>query len=194
MATKKGGKSTLTDLELTALGIVWKKEGCTAYAVMREFSSSPSSHYRGSAGAIYPLVQRLEKRSLLSASAGKRGRRPHVTYSITRTGLAALRQWLTPPLPEGSAAITFDPLRTRTYFLAALAPEQRRDFATHAKTELEKQLTIVKAEVERYRRAGDALSVLAMKGAVHAIRARITWMTEVGTRLAELGESPARPT
>lgn len=113
-----------------------------------------------------------------------RGRRHHVTYALSRTGLTALRKWLAPPLPEGAAAITFDPLRTRTYFLAALAPDQRRAFAAHAKEELEKQLAIVEAEVERYRQAGDDLSALAMEGAVHVIRARIAWMTEVGKRLA----------
>lgn len=151
---------------------------------MREFSGSPSSYYRGSAGTIYPLVRRLQKRGLLKASAGMRGRRHHVTYALSRTGLTALRKWLAPPLPEGAAAITFDPLRTRTYFLAALAPDQRRAFAAHAKEELEKQLAIVEAEVERYRQADDDLSALAMEGAVHVIRARIAWMTEVGKRLA----------
>ncbi len=190
MATKKAGKSTPTDLELTVLGNVWKKKSCTAYAIMREFSSSPSSYYRGSAGAIYPLVRRLEKRSLLKATAGKRGRRHHVTYALTETGLEALRAWLTPPLPEAAAAITFDPLRTRTYFLAALAPDQRRAFAAHAKEELEKQLAIVEAEVDRYREMGDDLSSLAMKGAVHVIHARIAWMTELAKRLAETCETP----
>lgn len=185
MATKKAGKSNPTDLELTVLGIVWKKKDCTAYAIMREFSSSPSSYYRASAGAIYPLVHRLEKRTLLKASAGNRGRRHHMTYAITRTGVATLRHWLTPPLPEGSAAITFDPLRTRTYFLAALEPSQRHDFAVHAKAELEQQLTIVKAEVDRYHQAGDQLSALAMEGAVYVIRARIAWMTDVGKKLAQ---------
>lgn len=184
MEPNKAEKAALTDLEFTVLGIVWKRAPCTAYAIMREFFSSPSSFYRGSAGAIYPLARRLEKKGLLKASTGKRGRRRHVAYALSRTGLAALRKWLAPPLPEGAAAITFDPLRTRTYFLAALAPEQRRAFAAHARDELVKQLDIVGAEVDRYRKSGDDLSALAMEGAVHVIRARIAWMTELGNKLA----------
>ena len=95
-----------------------------------------------------------------------------------------MRRWLAPPLPEGAAAITFDPLRTRTYFLAALEPDQRRAFAACAKDELDKQLAIVEAEVERYRREGDDLSALAMEGAVHVIHARIAWMTKLAKHLA----------
>ena len=183
MATRTAPKTALTDLEYTVLGIVWKKAPCTAYSIMREFSGSPSSYYRGSAGTIYPLVRRLETRRHLVSSEGGRGRRPHVTYEISRKGLAALRRWLTPPLPEAAAAITFDPLRTRAFFLKALTPGQRLAFVVHAQKQLHTQLDVVEAECTRYRDEGDPFSALAMDGALHVIRARIAWMAELRERL-----------
>jgi DNA-binding PadR family transcriptional regulator len=183
MATQTTSPTALTDLELTVLGIVWKKAPCTAYSIMREFSGSPSSYYRGSAGTIYPLVHRLEKRRYLVSCMGGRGRRPHVTYELSRQGLAALRRWLTPPLPDAAAAITFDPLRTRVFFLNALTPGQRPAFVVHARKQLHAQLKVVEAECARYRDEGDLFSALAMDGALHVIRARIAWMTELRKRL-----------
>lgn len=183
MATKTASKTVLTDLEFTVLGIVWKKAPCTAYSIMREFSGSPSSYYRGSAGTIYPLVHRLEKRRHLVSSAGARGHRPHVTYELSRQGLAALRRWLTPPLPDAAASITFDPLRTRAFFLKALSPGQRLAFVVHAQKQLHAQLSVVEAECTRYRDEGDPFSALAMDGALYVIRARIAWMVELRRRL-----------
>ena len=128
MAGDGAPKAALTDLELTVLGIVWKKAPCTAYAIMREFAGSPSSYHRGSAGTIYPLVQRLEQRGYLRASKGTQGRRPRATYELRRKGFEALRAWLAPPLPDAAKAITFDPLRTRAFFLGALTPAKRLAF------------------------------------------------------------------
>ena len=183
MATKTASKAALTDLELTVLGIVWKKAPCTAYAIMREFAGSPTSYYRGSAGSIYPLVHRLEKRGHLTSAAGARGRRPHVTYELSRKGLAAMRRWLMPPLPEAATAITFDPLRTRAYFLRALTADQRLAFVAHAQEQLCAHVEVVEAERARYREEKDVFSLLAADGSLHVIRARIAWLEELRKRL-----------
>jgi hypothetical protein len=42
---------------------------------------------------------------------------------------------------------------------------------------------VVEAECARYRDEGDLFSALAMDGALHVIRARIAWMTELQKRL-----------
>jgi DNA-binding PadR family transcriptional regulator len=178
MAGTKPSIGSLTDLELTVLGIVWKRAPCTAYAIMREFAGSPSSYYRGSAGTIYPLVHRLKRRGYLSSSTGARGRRRHVSYKLSRKGLSALRAWLAPPLPDAAAAITYDPLRARAFFLAALTPRQRLAFVRDAQKQLRAQLRVVEADCQRYRDGGDQYSALAMGGALHIIRARIAWMAE----------------
>lgn len=176
------GAKNPTELEQVVLGIVWKKGPCTAYAVRREFTASPSSHWTGSAGAIYPLVRRLERAGYLRSTVGAQGRRPRRTYTITRRGTACLRRWIAPPLPDQAAAITYDPLRSRMYFLAALNPADRPRFLAEAKQALQRQLPVVEAECDRYRRLGDTFSHLAMTGARHIMLARIAWLTEATRR------------
>ncbi len=60
-----------TVLELVILGVFHKKTSSTAYAVAKEFTTSPSSHWSGSAGAIYPIVERLSERGYLARRADR---------------------------------------------------------------------------------------------------------------------------
>jgi len=169
----------LSDLELVALGIVWKRQPCTAYAVAREFVTSPSSHWSGSAGAIYPAVKRLASGGYLRSTEASRGRRARRAYSLTPKGARAVRRWLTPPLPPEATRITYDPIRTRVYFLAILTPAERRAFLDEADTQTRSQLEVIEAEVNRYRHAGDEFSALAMSEALYALRARLDWIRDL---------------
>jgi DNA-binding PadR family transcriptional regulator len=173
----------LSDMELVILGVVWKRGPCTGYAVAKEFATSPSSHFSGSAGAVYPAVRRLARERYLEGAAGHQGRRRRRTYTITRRGWDALRRWLAPPVPEDAARITYDPIRTRAYFLAALPPKRRVAFLADAERQLRRQLPVIEAECERYREAGDEFSALAMGGGLYVIRARLKWITQMRRRL-----------
>src|SRR6185436_18926108 len=81
------GRSTrriaATDLEQTVLGIVWRDGPCTPYHVRSVLLRSPSSHWSGSAGAIYPLVKRLEARGLARSRAVRTGRRAGREVELT---------------------------------------------------------------------------------------------------------------
>lgn len=168
----------LSDLEMAILGIVRKRSPCTAYAVAREFSASPSSHWRGSVGAVYPAVARLRRLGLLRQERAARLGRACGLLALSPRGLAALRRWLTPPLPAAAAALTFDPLRTRAYFLAVLAPAEQSAFLEAAERELRAQAPLLKAEVARYRRSGDWFSEHAQRGALHVLKGRLAWIRE----------------
>ena len=173
----------LTDLEHTVLGIVWKRAPCTAYRIMREFATSPSSHWRGSAGAIYPLTQRLEEHGYLTSCAESRGRRPRRAYRVTRKGVDALRRWLQPPVPDDDAGITFDPIRTRAYFLKLVSEEDWSALLADAEEKTRRQIEVVAADAERYSREGDRFSALAMRGGVFELQARLAWLREVRKQL-----------
>lgn len=177
----------MSDLELTILGIVWKKGPCTSYVVAREFVTSPSSHWSGSAGAIYPAVQRLARRRYLKAEKESDRGRTRRLYTITERGLEALRQWLLPPFPDSAAQITFDPIRTRAYFLALLGRDQRKAFLDEAEEKLGAQIPVLRAECERYRRAGDSFSEIAMSGALFEIEGRLEWIRAIRNKLVDLG-------
>jgi DNA-binding PadR family transcriptional regulator len=115
--------SRLTDLEGAALAEFAKRGPTTSYAVTRTFRESPSEFWSGSAGAVYPMVRRLEKRGLLKSESAEQGRRERTDYSITPLGRAALEHWLLDG--DRAAGLGFDPLRTRLIYLDLVSPAQR---------------------------------------------------------------------
>ncbi len=118
----------LSELEGCILGHLGKHGACTAYAVRRAFLVSLSSHWSGSAGAVYPALARLEKRGLVKSLSAARGAREAWKYELTRAGRADLRRWIEPPFLEHLVSVPPDPLRTRLHFLALLTPTERRAF------------------------------------------------------------------
>ena len=168
----------LSDLEHTILGIVCKRAPCTPYLVAREFLTSPSSHWRGSAGSVYPAVSRLHRLGLLKKTIGKSLGRRCSLFTLSPKGLKQLQRWLTPPLPDSAASITFDPLRTRSFFLRVLTPKQQLAFFDEAEKQLQAQLPKLQADCQKYRESGDWHSEQAQLGTLLATEARLTWVRQ----------------
>ncbi len=127
----------------------------------------------------------MEKRGYLNSRAGKQGRRARRTYTVAPEGLAALRGWLTPPIPEAAAAMTFDPIRSRVFFLDALTPRQRRAFAADAEGKLNMQLESIREISGSLRIEDDAFMKLALDGALDVAKTRLAWMKRLRIHLAE---------
>lgn len=162
------------------LGHLWKHGPTTAYAVRKELLNSPSSHWSGSAGAIYPLLERLENQKLVVSREGARGDRAHWAYELTEAGHKALNAWLAPTLAEDIISIAPDPLRTRMYFLGALTPKQRAIFLAGARAKLLAHIKEIEAMP-----ATDEYDTIAIRGAIRAARARIAWLDDVRRTFAK---------
>jgi len=176
----------LTPIELTVLGITWKRGPFTTYALMREFQSSTSTYFSSRASTIYPLVSRLEQRGLLRSVEESR-------IEITEEGLSQLRAWLGDPVPQDDLAHTADLLRLRTFFLAAVSSEQRVTFIDQALADLRTYLHRCELSAKRDGDLGDPFSALASQGVVFETKARIEWLESVRTALLELpAEKPRR--
>ena len=116
-------RQSLSELECFVLGLVWQIGPCSAYELRRHMQSSPSTQWSGSAGAVYPLVQRLERQKLLKGQSRRTGRRARREFSITSSGLARLRAWVGPPFaPE---------VVTVTYWARCRPSKESRGFAEH---------------------------------------------------------------
>lgn len=137
-----------SELEGFVLGLVWQMGASTPYEVRQQMKRSPSSQWSGSAGAIYPLFLRLRKAGLVRAKVRKTGRRKGSQYELTPKGLAALRQWVGPPIPPEAVSVAHDPLRSRARFLAALPPEKQREWFASARAALDE----VERRVEAWHR------------------------------------------
>ena len=116
----------LTELEGATLGVILRDGPCTSYAVKEIFRASPSDFWSGSAGSIYPLMQRLETRGLVASEQGATGRRGRKDYRISAAGRRAFERWLTDA--ERAAGMGYDPLRTRLVFFDKLSAEARARF------------------------------------------------------------------
>lgn len=173
-----------SELEGCILGHLWKHGPCTAYSVRRVLLDSPSLHWSGSAGAVYPLLARFERRGFLSSRKTMQGNRAAWRYALTPAGRGRLRAWLGPPIAPEIVSITPDPLRTRTYFLDALAPRRRAAFFAEARAVLEEHLASLTREP-----AADVFDRLALRGALALTRARMAWLEEVRRALARRGRS-----
>jgi DNA-binding PadR family transcriptional regulator len=174
----------MTELESCVLGIVWQLGPITAYEIARPFAESPSAYWSGSAGAIYPLVKRLERQKLIAGETAKWNSRKKRLFRLTAAGLSALREWLAPPFPESAGAASFDPIRTRLVFLDALPPHERARFVDDAERVVREQLRVLE-ERHRIEEAEEkTLDALATRGGIHELRARLRWLGEVRARLA----------
>jgi len=116
----------LTDLEGAVLAVIARRGEATAYQVAKEFERSPSEYWSGSAGAVYPLVERLQKQGYVQGQAGAQGKRARTSYRLTEAGTVVLRAWMFDS--ERAAGMGFDPLRTRMVYLTGAPAEERLAF------------------------------------------------------------------
>lgn len=172
-----------SELEGAALGIVGTLGPMSPYAVLAEFARSPSGYWSASAGAVYPVVQRLVRRGLLSFRRRPRGSRTTATCAITARGRLALVAWIGPPWTFQVESSTFDPIRTRVSFLAALRPRARVRFLREAESRLVVELRHLQAVVRAEHRAGNRWESLATLGSVEELRGRIRWVRTLLKRL-----------
>ena len=172
-------RKELTELEQCVVGVVWRDGPMTAYEIALMFTTSISSYWSGSAGAIYPLVERLRKRGLLQASKGAKGRTRRTLFTTTPRGLAALKSWIAPPLPPQAGMPSFDPIRTRLFFIEVLPKAQRLVFLDEAEKVIRAQIAVVKQRRRLDTESGQFTESLGDLGALYELQARLRWLREV---------------
>lgn len=113
----------LKDLEAYILGVIGELQPCTSYRVMKFFLESPSVYYSGSAGAIYPAINRLEKRGLITSVPSGTKEKKSRKFSQTTKGKKQFSEWFDNPtlISDGG----FDPLRGRVSLISKLSRPKR---------------------------------------------------------------------
>lgn len=189
MAKQKSSTTDATELESAVLAVVWREGPCTPYAIRQHFLESRTPRWSGSAGAIYPLVRRLETRGLVRSTSNARGRRAQRDYRITRLGGAALKRWLRAPISSGDETLIHDPLRTRMLFLRALPREEALSFVSHALVAMRRTLHQTQEDCRRNPVGEDQFAHFAVRNALLVTRARVKWLAEVQRMLHKKGVS-----
>jgi DNA-binding PadR family transcriptional regulator len=180
----------LSETEACVLALVSVDGPTTPYAIRKVFLNSPNPQWSGSAGTIYPLVERLLRRKLVRSKLRLTGKRLGHQISLTAAGSRALTHWLSLPIPEWVAGVPPDPLRTRIRFLDAISPNQQRAFLQNAHQRTQAHLRAVEADCERKRTKG-GFEYLMARGALLSMRSRCAFLKETADALrVRLKEGP----
>ena len=169
----------LSELEGVVLGLISLSGPCTAYAIRTTLLKSPNSRWSGSAGAVYPLMRRLEYGNLCISKTFKTGKRSGKNYELTEKGRECLRRWLGPPLTKEATGLLSDPIRTRLSFISALSRNDQQDFLFEAKTIIHSHVDRSEEECKRNRETGNTVDYIVSRGALLLSRARLEWIEEV---------------
>jgi DNA-binding PadR family transcriptional regulator len=172
----------MSELEGAVLGVVSLHDGLTPYQIRKMFARSPNPHWSGSAGSIYPLVERLARKRLLSARAHATGKRRGLKYTLTKSGRNVLRSWILEAEHETLVGIS-DLLRLRVRFLAALKPAEQRKFLEAMIRKMTAEVRKIAADCRKKSSSHDNYSYLTARGALLMARSRLAWLQEVMTRL-----------
>lgn len=168
----------LSEIEACVLALVSVDGPATPYAIRKVFLDSPSPQWSGSAGTIYPLIERLLRRKLIRSKLCLTGKRRGYQVFLTTAGSRALGLWLSLPIPEWVAGVPPDPLRTRVRFLGAVSPKQQRAFLQNAHQRTQAHLRAVEADCERKRVEGEFQYLMA-RGALLSMQSRCAFLQEV---------------
>ena len=165
----------LTELEGAILTEVGYRDRRTAFKVRQAFKLSPSFEWQGSAGAVYPAINRLVDRGLLGAETlpDARGTK---RLSLTVAGKAELRKWSLDV--AGSLSTGADPFRLRAGLWQALEPDDQIRHFTSIITAAEDAIL----SLEEYRQKQDQYEMTQVDLAIELQRLRVRWLT------AKLGE------
>lgn len=172
----------LSEIEACVLALVAVDGPATPYAIRKVFLESPNPQWSGSAGTIYPLIERLLRHKLIRSKVCLTGRRRGHQISLTAAGARALKRWLALPIPEWVAGVPPDPLRTRIRFLGAVDARQQRAFLQNAHQRTQAHLRLVQADCERKRAAG-GFQYLMARGALLSMQSRCAFLEEVAEAL-----------
>ena len=184
-------RGRLTELEGAVLGTLRQHAPCTPYRIRRLFLDSPSPYWSGSAGAIYPLMLRLERRGFIRSKPDAAGRREGRLYTLTSAGSRAIREWLAPPWPPLVTGVPADPLRTRVSVLDALSPAARGRFFREAIAAVDADIRDHLADRRRDRHANNPLEAAVARGALAMLRARRRWLAETARTLTRPAGRPS---
>ncbi|GAH35276.1 unnamed protein product [marine sediment metagenome] len=87
--------ATLSGLDVLVLNIIKSHSGITGYKITQIINRRFKGLWRGSAGTIYPLLNKLAKNGFVRISEIIEGNRPKKKYNITKTGEDELKNVLT---------------------------------------------------------------------------------------------------
>ena len=167
-----GEPKGLTELEGAILSEIHHRGDQTAFQVRRSFALSPSLEWKGSAGAVYPAIKRLERDGLIAATAKGDGRATRI-LSLTGAGRDAMMRWACDPARAVSTGI--DPFRMRAGIWGGLMPAERRRVLAVVRESVEANI----AFLHGFSRNNDGIEKASVDLALRLQIARLSWLDDM---------------
>lgn len=178
--------SELTELEGCTLAVIWRRQPCSAYRVQQEFAKSITPEWSGSTGAIYPAIARLVRRGLVEPRVEGWGKSGKKILRVSRLGEAAVTAWVS-QIGQIAATMSPDPVRTRMFFLDAVAQGEQRDLIVQSILSAEAGLELAR-DFQHQLGASEQVQRRATEGAIAAMEARVAWLRTICAAMDEAGE------
>lgn len=172
-------------LEHILLGML--RTPASGYDLKAEFAASISHFWAAELSQIYPMLQRLEKRGLLTSKTEPSDRGPpRKVYSLTKAGRAELRAWLQRPPQINTERIEW---LAQLWFMDELGDTERAlTFLTALRGDLALELATLE-RIEAHWRSEDSrypdqlpddafFPQLTLASGLKKGRARIEWADE----------------
>jgi DNA-binding PadR family transcriptional regulator len=187
MASPDAASRPLTDFEQILLGVV-ASEPRSGYGLKKVFSSSPSSVYQPSPGALYPALRRLEARGLLRAEKISNGRRAQRVYHVTDAGHAVHVEWLRQPVVPATVGADLGLHLMRFALMENHLPRAAvRAFLKDLENALDAFVTAMERYVASGAQSGHPHAELAIQHGIAVHRASLEWTRSA---LAALSQAP----
>jgi DNA-binding PadR family transcriptional regulator len=168
-----------TLLEYALLGLT-NQSAMSGYDLRKLFSTTPLGHFSNSPGAIYPALNRLKHRALLTAVVDTTTRlRPKQLFKPTADGVKQLRAWANSAVTTAQVIYNNDELLLRFAFmgqLSTIATTTRflEDFRKGALSYVEE----LQAERKKFPVAAPIQAYLALDHGIKSYQANAAWASE----------------
>ena len=179
-------RSRLTSFEHVLLGMIFIQPS-TGYDLKRRFATTAMGVYQPSSGALYPALDRLERRGLLRSQAPRpvEGGRPRRVYHLTEEGRQAHLDWVREPVVPQTAPQDLGLHLLRFVMMAQVLPTVE---VIAFLSSLRAALAGFVASLEQSAAAGDVAgnpsAELAVEHGLAVHRASLAWAERAITRLA----------
>ena len=185
--TVNAPRSRLTGFEQVLLGMV-SLQPSTGYDLKRRFATTPMGVYQPSSGALYPALERLERRGLLASQALPRAGhgRPPRRYQLTDEGRQAHLDWVRQPVVPETVAQDLGLHLLRFVMMAQVLPEETVvAFLTSLRTALAVFVGSLEKQAAAIETAGNPYPALAVEHGLAVHRASLAWADQAIARLTQ---------
>lgn len=179
-------RSRLTSFEHVLLGMIFI-EPSSGYDLKRRFATTPIGLYQPSSGALYPALERLERRGLLQSEAVRPARGPaRRVYRLTADGREAHLAWVREPVVPQTAPQDLGMHLVRFAMMVDVLPDgEVAEFLAGLHAGLASLVTALE-QVSAGPLLGDNLGArLAVEHGLAVHKASLTWTERAMTALAE---------